>query len=205
MSSLNPEQQLVNINSKITASLVRMSEVFRVLMQTAAQNHGLSATQLQLLLFIHFHPNPQQRKAAFMAREFNVTKATISDSVKALEQKSLVQRTADARDSRSFILSLTPKGQELAVITQDLTGPVDQTIDHLSQEQKEQFTRTLFDLIYHFNKAGIIATQRMCFNCQYYSGNRQQEHFCNLINQPLTVEALRLECPEFVKGKEENR
>ncbi|WP_315818266.1 MarR family winged helix-turn-helix transcriptional regulator [Paraflavitalea speifideaquila] len=202
MSSFNPGQQLVNINSKITASLVRMSEVFRVLLQTAAQSHGLSATQLQLLLFINFHPDPQQRKAAFMAREFNVTKATISDSIKALEQKRLVERTADARDSRSFILSLTAKGQELAGITQQLTGPVDQTVSQLSPEQKEHFSATLFDLIYHFNKAGIIATQRMCYNCQYYSGNRMQEHFCNLLNVSLFINDLRLECTEFKRKQE---
>lgn len=201
MSSFNPEQHLINSNSKITASLGKLSEVFRVLVQAQAQNHGLSSTQLQLLLFIRFHPDPQQRKAAYMAKEFNVTKATISDSVKALEQKALVQRLTDAKDSRSFILSLTPKGLELALATENYTRPLDQAVDCLLPEQKGHLLNTLFDLIYRLNQAGIVSTQRMCYNCHYYSGNRKDEHYCELMKQSLTMEELRLECMEFAKPK----
>lgn len=199
MSSLNPEQHLVNINSKLIASLAKVSEVFWVLLQTQSQSHGLSPTQLQLLLFIKFHPAAQQRKAAFMAKEFNVTKATISDSIKALEQKGLIQRITDARDSRSFILSLTEKGQELAAITENFTHPLDNAVNDWPQEQKESLLQAIFDLIYRLNQMGIISPQRMCYNCQYYSGNRHEEHYCNLIKQPLTIADLRLECAEYVK------
>lgn len=199
MSSLNPEQQFVNINAKIIASLGKISEVFWVLLQAQAQSHRLSPTQLQLLLFIKFHPDPQQRKAAFMAREFNVTKATISDSIKALEQKGLVQRITDTRDTRSFILSLTDKGQALASATEGFTTPLDEAVVELPAEQKEQLVFSLLDLIHRLNVAGVITPQRMCYNCQYYQGNRQDEHYCQLIQQSLTVVDLRLECPEFRK------
>lgn len=199
MSSFNPEQHLININSKIIASLEKISEVFRVLLQAQAQGHGLSSTQLQLLLFIKYHPAPHQRKAAFMAKEFNVTKATISDSVKALEQKQLIQRITDPQDSRSFILSLTGKGQELAAATENFTMPLDHAVDSLSVDQKEYLLYSIFDLIYRLNQTGIISIQRMCYNCHYYSGNRRNDHYCNLVKQPLAVGDLRLECPEFTK------
>lgn len=201
MSSFNPEQHLINSNSKITASLGKISEVFRALVQAEAQSHGLSSTQLQLLLFIRFHPDPQQRKAAYMAKEFNVTKATISDSVKALEQKALVQRLTDVKDSRSFILSLTPKGQELALATENYTRPLDQVVNSLLPEQKGHLQYALFDLIYRLNQAGVVSTQRMCYNCHYYSGNRKDEHYCNLVNVALAAGDLRLECVEFTKPK----
>lgn len=199
MSSFNPEQHLININSKIIASLEKISEVFRVLLQAQAQGHGLSSTQLQLLLFIKYHPAPHQRKAAFMAKEFNVTKATISDSVKALEQKQLILRITDPQDSRSFILSLTAKGQELAAATENFTMPLDHAVDSLSVDQKEYLLYSVFDLIYRLNQTGIISIQRMCYNCHYYNGNRRDNHYCNLVKQPLTIGDLRLECPEFTK------
>lgn len=199
MSSFNPEEHLVNVNSKIIASLEKISQVFWVLLQTQAQNHGLSSTQLQLLLFIKFHPAIHQRKAAFMAKEFNVTKATISDSVKALEQKGLVQRIIDTKDSRSFILSLTPKGQELATATENFTSPLDNAVDDLPQEQKQSLLCSMFDLIYRLNQTGIVSPQRMCYNCRHYGGNRRDEHYCNLIQQPLLADDLRLECLEFKK------
>ena len=202
MSSFNPDQQLVNINRKIVASLEKISEVFWVLLQSQAQGHGLSSTQLQLLLFIKYHPAPHQRKVAFMAKEFNVTKATISDSVKALEQKGLVQRITDTQDSRSFILSLTAKGLELAAATENFTMPLDNAVDSLSLEQKEYLLYSVFDLIYRLNQTGIISTQRMCYNCHYYSGDRRKDHFCNLVKQPLQVGDLRLECGEYTKPHE---
>jgi len=199
MSSLNPAYHLIHINHKITASLEKLSEIFWILLQTAAKGHGLSPTQLQLLLFIRYHAAPQQRKVAFMAREFNVTKATISDSVKALEQKELIRRTVDSEDSRSSIISLTTKGETLAAATENFTAPLDNAVDTLSVEQKEYLLYSVFDLIFRLNQTGIISTQRMCYNCHYYQGNHQEQHFCNLMNQPLKLESLRLDCPEYTK------
>lgn len=197
MSSFDPAQQLVNLDSKIIASLGKLAEVFRVLFQASAQHHGLSATQLQLLHYIHYHPNPQHRRGAFMAREFNVTKATVSDSIKALEQKGLVQKITDERDTRSFILSLTPRGEAIAKATDGITQPLETTIGMLPADQKEQLTHSLFEMIYRLNQTGVISTQRMCLNCKYYNGDHQRDHYCNLIDQPLKAFDLRLECPEF--------
>jgi hypothetical protein len=36
----------------------------------------------------------------------------------------------------------------------------------------------------------------MCYNCFYYGGDRQQNHFCNLMQKPLKIDELRVECPE---------
>jgi DNA-binding MarR family transcriptional regulator len=199
MSSFNPVHHLLNINSKIVASLEKLSEIFWILLQTAAKGHGLSATQLQLLLFIKYHPAPNQRKVAFMAKEFNVTKATISDSVKSLEQKGLTKRVTDPADSRSSILSLTGKGETLAAATENFTTPLDNAVEGLSVEQKEYLLYSVFDLIFRLNQTGIISTQRMCYNCHYYSGNRNEQHYCNLLNQPLKLEDLRLDCGEYTK------
>ncbi|WP_276479969.1 MarR family winged helix-turn-helix transcriptional regulator [Paraflavitalea pollutisoli] len=198
MSSFDPAQQLVNLDSKIIASLGKLGEVFRVLYQSSAQHHGLSATQLQLLHYIHYHPDPAHRRGAFMSREFNVTKATVSDSIKALEQKGLVQKITDERDTRSFILSLTPPGETLAIATAGITRPFETTVGLLPLEQKEILTHTLFELIHRLNQAGVITTQRMCLNCRHYSGDHRQDHYCNLVQQPLLAFDLRLECPEFV-------
>lgn len=208
MSSFNPQNHLQDLNSKIVASLEKLSEVFWLLLQTQAKGHGLSPTQLQLLLFIKFHPNPLQRRIAFMAREFNVTKATISDSVKTLVQKGLVQRITDSADSRSSILSLTARGEALADATENFTAPLNTAVDALSTDQKEYLQYSVFDLIYRLNQTGIIATQRMCYNCHYYSGNRTNDHYCNLLSQSLKLAELRLECTEYTivgKGTTEYR
>jgi hypothetical protein len=133
-----------------------------------------------------------------MAREFNLTKATISDSIKVLEQKGLIKRTDDAFDCRSFNFSLTDEGMKLTGMIENFTLPLDGAIATLSTPQKEQLLLSVLDLIYRLNQNGIISTQRMCYNCFYYNGDRQQLHHCNLMQKPLIVDELRIECSEHL-------
>lgn len=205
MSAFNPEHHLTNVDYKIVAALEKISEVFRVLLWTEAKEHKLSPIQLQLLIFIKYHNSDKQRRIASMAREFNLTKATISDSIKVLEQKGLIKRTDDAFDSRSFNFSLTDHGSKLTGMIENFTLPLDGAIATLSTQQKDQFLMLVLDLIFRLNQTGIISTQRMCFTCFYYRGDRQQNHFCNLMQKPLAIDELRIECPEHAmkeKGKE---
>ncbi|THU37321.1 winged helix-turn-helix transcriptional regulator [Niastella caeni] len=200
MSAFNPERHITNVDYKIVAALEKISEVFRVLLWTEAKEHKLSPIQLQLLIFIKYHTSDKQRRIASMAREFNLTKATISDSIKVLEQKGLIKRTDDALDSRSFNFSLTDQGMKLTGMIENFTLPLDGAIATLTPQQKDQFLKLVLDLIYRLNQSGIISTQRMCYTCFYYNGDRQQDHFCNLMQKPLAIDELRIECPEHVMG-----
>jgi DNA-binding MarR family transcriptional regulator len=196
MSAFNPESHITNVDYKIVAALEKISEVFRVLLWTEAKEHKLSPIQMQLLIFIKYHNSDKQRRIASMAREFNLTKATISDSIKVLEQKGLIKRSDDILDSRSFNFSLTDQGMKLTGMIENFTLPLDGAIATLSPQQKEQFLTSVLDLIYRLNQNGIISTQRMCYTCFYYSGDRQQTHYCNLMQKALAIDELRIECPE---------
>lgn len=198
MSAFNPERHITNVDYKIVAALEKIAEVFRVLLWTEAKEHKLSPIQMQLLIFIKYHNSDKQRRIASMAREFNLTKATISDSIKVLEQKGLIKRTDDAFDSRSFNFSLTDQGMKLTGMIENFTLPLDGAIATLSPQQKDQFLMSLLDLIFRLNQTGIISTQRMCYSCFYYRGDMQQNHFCNLMQKPLAIDELRIECPEHV-------
>jgi DNA-binding MarR family transcriptional regulator len=198
MSAFDPERHITNVDYKIVAALEKISEVFRVLLWTEAKEHKLSPIQMQLLIFIKYHNSDKQRRIASMAREFNLTKATISDSIKVLEQKGLIKRTDDAFDSRSFNFSLTDQGTKLTGMIENFTLPLDGAIATLSTQQKDQFLMSVLDLIYRLNQTGIISTQRMCYTCFYYRGDMQQNHFCNLMQKPLAIDELRIECSEHV-------
>lgn len=198
MSAFNPERHITNVDYKIVAALEKISEVFRVLLWAEAKEHKLSPIQMQLLIFIKYHNNDKQRRIASMAREFNLTKATISDSIKVLEQKGLIKRTDDAFDSRSFNFSLTDHGMKLTGMIENFTLPLDGAIATLSSQQKDQFLVLVLDLIYRLNQNGIISTQRMCYSCFYYNGDRQQDHYCNLMQKSLAIDELRIECSEHL-------
>jgi len=196
MSAFDPERHITNVDYKIVAALEKISEVFRVLLWMEAKEHKLSPIQMQLLIFIKYHNDDKQRRIASMAREFNMTKATISDSIKVLEQKGLIERADDMLDSRSFNFSLTDKGVKLTGMIENFTKPLDGAIATLSPQQKNEFLLSVLDLIFRLNQNGIISTQRMCYTCYYYNGDRQQTHHCNLMQKELVVDELRIECPE---------
>jgi len=196
MSAFNPERHITNVDYKIVAALEKISEVFRVLLWKEAKEHKLSPIQMQLLIFIKYHNNEKQRRIAYMAREFNMTKATISDSIKVLELKGMIKRTDDVFDSRSFNFSLTDQGMRLTGMIENFTLPLDGAIAVMAPEKKEQLLLSVLELVYRLNQNGIISTQRMCYNCYYYNGDRQQTHFCNLMQKPLLIDELRVECPE---------
>lgn len=111
MSSFNPERQENKIESKIVVALERISEAFRVLLWNESKSNALSPIQIQILIFLLFH-SEAQCKVSYLAEEFNMTKATISDSVKVLLLKKLIKKTGDELDTRSYTISLTAGGKK---------------------------------------------------------------------------------------------
>ena len=101
------DHQNSSIESKIVASLERVSEAFRVLLWNESKHFSLSPIQVQVLIFLLNHSS-QKRKVSYIADEFNMTKATISDTIKTLEQKSLISKQPEQnnQDKVNLLLSL---------------------------------------------------------------------------------------------------
>src|SRR3546814_20253589 len=94
MSVFDLNEQNSNLDSRIIAGLERLSHVFRTLLWQKAGEERLSPIQLRLLVFIRYHA-PDMNNVSYLAREFNVTKPTISDAIKVLGIKGL--------DRKSFV------------------------------------------------------------------------------------------------------
>ena len=195
-SPFDLSHQQNDLDSKIVVALEKMAEVFRVLLWNEAKELKLSPIQLQILIFLNFHSAPE-RKVANLAKEFNMTKPTISDAVKSLIQKQMVEKEVDTSDSRSFYLNLTGKGkdtaQKVAMFSQDLQT----SLRDLDTTLKEDLFSGLLKLIQNLDSRGLISRQRMCFGCRFYEGNKKDQHFCNFLKAPLSNHALRVDCPEY--------
>ncbi len=187
-----------NIESKIIASLERISQAFKVLLWHESIKHSLTPIQIQILVFLLNH-SEEKRNVSYLSKEFNLTKATISDTIKALTQKHLIKKTSLLKDNRSFVIHLTNRGlkiaQKISLFTHQLKIP----IQKLNKNNKENLLLSLIDIIRHLNEAGIITIQRMCFTCQYYKSSKiNQTHFCILLNKKLLDKDLRIDCPEHL-------
>ena len=78
-----------NIDGRIVAALERISQAFRVLLWQESKDFSLSPIQIQVLIFL-LHHSIDKCKVSYLADEFNMTKATISETVKILEQQKLI-------------------------------------------------------------------------------------------------------------------
>lgn len=194
-SSFNLSKQNQKTESKIIVALERISESFRVLLWNESKENSLSPIQIQLLIFILFHA-PEKCKVSYLADEFNMTKATISDSIRVLLTKKLLVKERDPSDTRSFILLLTSEGKKIAEKSSLFASSMEKPIEKLIESQKEVMLNGLQNLIYDLNKSGIITIQRMCHTCSFYETDQQNAHYCNLLNTELTISDIRIDCPE---------
>lgn len=185
-----------SIESKIVVSLERISQAFRVFLWNESKEFSLTPIQIQVLIFL-LHHSDEKRKVSYLADEFNMTKATISDTIKTLEQKKLIKKDYEQHDARSYIIHLTNKGKDIAEKTSLFAKEIQFPIEKLHPSDKENLLLSLLDIIRHLNQSGIIIIQRMCFTCSYYQSRKnEQEHFCSLLNQKLAESELRIDCPE---------
>lgn len=184
------------IEGKIVASLERISQAFKVLLWQESKRFSLTPLQTQILLFL-LTQTEEKRKVSYLAREFNVTKATISDTIKTLEQKSLIIKKNEIIDSRSYIINLTDKGSEIAQQTSAFAKEIYRPLSMFNPDEKHNFLLSLIKVIAHLNKTEVISVLRMCTTCSYYqpSGNKNS-NFCALLNQELQQTDFRVDCQE---------
>ncbi len=193
-SVFNPNQQQNNISNKIVAGFERIAEVFKVLLWEKAKQVGLSPIQIQLLLFIAYH-KAELCNVSHLAKEFNVTKPTISDAVKVLEKKKMITKEYSSTDNRSYTIHLSLTGKEIVAQTGDFANPLKQQVASFKQTELDSIFKTLSELIFKLNKSGILSVQRTCFNCIFFKKNNQS-YYCNLLGKELLSNEIRIDCPE---------
>lgn len=195
MSVFNLDNQNANLDNKIVAGLERLSQVFRILLWEKAKEHSLSPIQIQLLIFIRHH-SADKTTISYLAQEFNFTKPTISDAIKILEQKKLIQKITDKADTRSYTINLTTTGKKIVSETETFANPLTEIISKATDTDKIVLWENISNLIVKLNKLEVISVQRTCFNCKHYS-IKNKTHFCNLLDLKLLTQDIRIDCGEF--------
>lgn len=195
MSIFDPNAQVHSPEFKIVAALERLSEAFRTLLWEKAKVLGISPIQIQILLFVRFHAD-DKCKVGHLAKEFNLTKPTVSEAVKSLEQKQLLERRHDQTDTRSHTLHLTSTGMDAVAQTANFADPMLRSLSAIPRTDQGSLLEQLLGIIGHLQRDGIIALQRMCFACRFYQST-DTGHFCRFLKKPLTRDELRVDCGEY--------
>ncbi|WP_445733885.1 MarR family winged helix-turn-helix transcriptional regulator [Mariniflexile sp.] len=191
----DPNNQETDLSNKIVAGLERISEAFKVLLWEKAKVLGLSPIQIQILIFIAYH------KIGFcnvthLAKEFNLTKPTISDAVRVLINKGFIEKTVSTSDSRSYAIQLTNEGKHIVSETENFALPIKTQLKKTDESDLNTLFKTISNLIYQLNKIGVLTVQRTCYACKFHQKN-QDKDYCNLLEKELLNSEIRIDCAEF--------
>lgn len=207
-SLFDPSRQHQEVESKIIAALERLSQVFRFLLWEKAKTQKLSPIQIQFLIYLYYHA-PQLCRVSQLAKEFRLTPATVSDAIASLEKKKLLYRQPWEQDGRIMTLGLTSAGREVALEVASWADVLKKYLPQISPAEKESVMQFLLQLIESLQKAGIISVARMCFSCRFFQPNIHPDsgapHHCQLMDKPLMVRELRLDCPEYEAASGETK
>ncbi len=186
--------QNLHLSEKIVAGLERLATLNRSLLWGEAQRQQLSPIQLQILMFLHGHGHLQITVSG-LATEFQLTKPTVSDAVKSLEQKALVIRSTDPVDRRTQQICITKAGRKIVAQSSGYLQAVVGSFDERSAPDLAAAWSVISGTIHTLLEQGIIAPQRMCFTCSHYRRDGR-EHHCALLDLVLHEAQIRLDCPE---------
>jgi DNA-binding MarR family transcriptional regulator len=191
---VNERERPSQLDGKIVAAFERISEAIRTLAWRSSKEHLLNPVQTRILIFL-LHHDQGKHTISNLAREFGITKASISDTVSSLEQRNLVQKIHTENDARSFVIQLNDEGRTIAQKSILFTHDLAASIGKLLPDDKHQLFSTLGDIIFDLHKSGVVTVQRMCQTCDYFDPDGKRPA-CKLLGRSLAIEQLQIDCNE---------
>lgn len=200
------------MEQNIIAAIERLASAFRFILWDIAKKTQLSPIQIQFLVYLNNH-SEELCRASQIAREFGLTKSTVSGAIKALKRKRLICKKAWQDDNRVSTLKLTPLGKRL---TKDLAGWANSILTHIkkfSPGVKQDVMIFLMELIASLKNSGIINVDRMCITCANFQKDAHpgtdSPHYCVLTDRRIPNSELRMDCqrhknrlyPEYRKNR----
>ncbi|HEU4799259.1 MAG TPA: MarR family winged helix-turn-helix transcriptional regulator [Gemmatimonadales bacterium] len=140
-----------------------------------------------------------------IARELAVTAPTVSDSVKVLAAKGLLQVRRAADDSRARAITLTDRGRRAARQTRELPEAMAQAAAALNLDEQAALLKALMTMIRELQVTGKLPAARMCVTCRFFRPNahpgKPMPHHCDFVDAAFGDRALRLDCPEHERAE----
>ncbi|MEN0052378.1 MAG: MarR family winged helix-turn-helix transcriptional regulator [Mucilaginibacter sp.] len=184
------------LDQNIIAAFERIAQGLKTLSWNAAKASKLNPTQIQLLTFLLKH-EPTDYYVSDLAKEFNISNSSISDTISALVKKGLVNKVREGADNRHIKLELTSAGRSQALNADNYAGALISAINQIDIRDKEKLVSLMGDIILALHDAKIFPVQRMCLTCHFHMTNADG-HFCKLLEKHLNIGDLRLDCAEHL-------
>ena len=173
--------------------LERLGNLLRAEARAVGSEYSLQPVQLEALSFLtrcnRYSDTPQA-----VTEFLGLTKGTVSQSLKVLEQKGLLRKRGDKKDKRLVHLKPTAKGLRLIECSVPASVLV-KGFETLSQAKGSLIVDALRQLLRTVQQANGLKTFAPCHSCRF---NQQQSNgfICGLTQEPLAEQDTLLLCRE---------
>jgi DNA-binding MarR family transcriptional regulator len=196
INPLSPKLNQHDVAAKTLVAFDRIAEALRVRQWEIGKNYGLTPLQIKTLQFID-HQDRKEVTVSLLSDSFQMSKPTISETIRILTQKGLVAKERSQTDGRSFRLSLLDEGEAILRQISVYSVPFWEVLRQLPAALQERLFSDIYRILGDLQQEQLIPIQGMCLNCQYFS-RKSNGPFCKLLEKPLKKKDLRVDCPEFV-------
>ncbi|MFD5829858.1 MarR family winged helix-turn-helix transcriptional regulator [Lentzea sp. NPDC060358] len=185
-------------HTQLLAALARLGQATRMDAVRNAGPHNLSPLQADIVgLF---------RRGAAVLRQSDIVTAlastapTISDAVRVLRRKGLVDATADLADARARLLVLTPAGEAEAERLTAFSDGLVEAVDTLPEQDLAAILRAGTRLMRELESRNLIPMSRMCPTCRFFVPDAHpgevRSYHCDFVDAPFGAAELRVTCPD---------
>lgn len=171
----------------------RLGNLVRADVRAVCNEYGVRPVQLEVLRYL-MRCNRYSDIPQAVTEFLGVTKGTVSQTIKVLEQKGLLVKYDDVADKRLVHLKPTLKGRRLV----DRTVPAKSLVSglqHHAGTKSKALEKVLRELLQSIQKANGYNTFAPCHTCRF---NQQHDghYFCGLTQEPLMDDEVLLICRE---------
>ncbi|GLX78296.1 transcriptional regulator [Thalassotalea insulae] len=184
------------MKNDIYSRIERLANLLRHETRAAGLSMGLQPIHQETL---HYLASCNRYSDTMLAvtEYLGLTKGTVSQTLKVLENKALISREKDKNDKRITHLTVTKQGRTFLA----QTAPPDkfsQALVHLSANERQQAKSLLEKMLSSYQQVTGRNAFGVCSQCQY---NQQTETglLCGLTKEALTKADSQLICREYLE------
>ena len=171
----------------------RLGNLVRADVRAVCHASGVRPVQLEALHYLtqcnRYSDTPQA-----VAEYLGLTKGTVSQTLKVLEEKGLLKKRSDPGDKRVVHLTPTASGRRLVerVVPSDLLA---MGVGRLSKSEQQATGEALRLLLRSVQKANSLRTFAPCHSCRF-NQKIDDGYLCELTQESLTADDVVLICRE---------
>ena len=173
--------------------LERLNNLLRMEVRSFGLKYGLQPVQIEALTYLtrcnRYSDTPQA-----VTEYLGLTKGTVSQSLKVLEQKGLLRKQQDTEDKRITHLAVTAKGRKL--IEQAFPAKcLDAALAKTKFLQGPKLEETLRTLLHEMQQQHGRKTFAACHTCRF-NERHKNGYVCGLTKEALSERDIQLICRE---------